>query len=41
MKLSMYASLTKIIPDLNDQLKISGAIVDKEKKAVEKFELIS
>ncbi|PWA96357.1 hypothetical protein CTI12_AA039470 [Artemisia annua] len=39
MKLSMYASVTKIIPDLNDQFKISGAIVDKEKKTVEKFEL--
>ncbi|PWA54673.1 hypothetical protein CTI12_AA433710 [Artemisia annua] len=41
MKLSMYASVTKIIPDLNDQFKISGAIVDKEKKTVEKFELSS
>nr|GEW12578.1 hypothetical protein [Tanacetum cinerariifolium] len=41
MKLSMYASVTKIIPDLNDQFNISGAIVDKEKKTVEKFELSS
>lgn len=42
MKISMFASVTKIIPDLNDQSKmISGNIVDKEKKVVEKFELNS
>lgn len=39
MKLTMYASVTTIIPDLNDQSKIiSGQMVDKE-KVVEKFEL--
>nr|XP_043613377.1 kinetochore protein SPC24 homolog [Erigeron canadensis] len=41
MKLSMYASVTSIIPDLNGQSKISGYIVDKQKKVVEKFELDS
>lgn len=41
MTLSMYASVTRIIPDLNDKSKISGHIVDKEKKVVEKFELNS
>ncbi|KAK1426941.1 hypothetical protein QVD17_15622 [Tagetes erecta] len=68
MEISMYTSVTNIIPDLNEQAKISGCIlshvysyfyssifllsaifnfttnpitdiVDKEKKAVEKFEL--
>ncbi|CAI9291704.1 unnamed protein product [Lactuca saligna] len=39
MKLSMFACVTSILPDLNDQSKmISGHIVDKEKKVVEKFE---
>lgn len=38
MKLSMYASVTNIIPNLDDESKISGHIVDKEKKVVEKFE---
>ncbi|GMI64574.1 MERISTEMS UNSTRUCTURED [Hibiscus trionum] len=37
-KLSMYASITNIIPDLEDQSKISGHIVDREKKVVKKFE---
>ncbi|KAI3811852.1 hypothetical protein L1987_21584 [Smallanthus sonchifolius] len=41
MKLSMHASVTNIIPDLNEQSKISGHIVDKEKKGVEKFEFNS
>ncbi|XP_076946444.1 kinetochore protein SPC24 homolog [Bidens hawaiensis] len=41
MKLSMYASVTNIIPDLTRDSKISGHIVDKEKKAVEKFEFDS
>ncbi|MFS8002331.1 hypothetical protein Hanom_Chr13g01200851 [Helianthus anomalus] len=40
-KLSMYASVTKIIPDLNEQSKIYGHIVDKEKLVVEKFEFSS
>ncbi|KAL3502536.1 hypothetical protein ACH5RR_036985 [Cinchona calisaya] len=39
MKLSMYASVTSIIPNLDDQSKISGYIVENEKKAVGKFEL--
>ncbi|KAH7514679.1 hypothetical protein FEM48_Zijuj11G0115500 [Ziziphus jujuba var. spinosa] len=37
-KLSMYASVTNIIPDLDDQSKISGHIVDRDKKLVQKFE---
>lgn len=37
-KLSMYASVTNLIPNLEDQSRISGHIVDKEKKIVEKFE---
>ncbi|XP_076955463.1 kinetochore protein SPC24 homolog [Bidens hawaiensis] len=41
MKLSMYVSVTNIIPDLNLDSKISGHIVDKEKKAVENFEFDS
>jgi chromosome segregation ATPase len=39
-KLSMYASVTCIIPNLeDDQSKISGQIVEKDKKEVEYFEL--
>ncbi|CAJ2670827.1 kinetochore protein SPC24 homolog [Trifolium pratense] len=38
MLLSMYASVTNIVPNLDDQSKISGYIVEKEKNAVEKFE---
>ncbi|XP_022766242.1 radixin-like [Durio zibethinus] len=37
-KLSMYASITNIIPVLEDQSRISGHIVDRDKKVVEKFE---
>lgn len=36
-KLSMLASVTNIIPDLNDELEISGHIVDRDKKVLEKF----
>ncbi|KAK4582329.1 hypothetical protein RGQ29_025491 [Quercus rubra] len=36
--LSLYASVTNIIPNLDDQSKISGHIVDREKKVVERFE---
>lgn len=36
--LSLYASVTNIIPDLDDQSKISGHIVDRDKKVVEGFE---
>lgn len=39
MKLSMYASVTNIVPNLDDQSTISGYIVEREKKRVEKFEL--
>ncbi|CDP15725.1 unnamed protein product [Coffea canephora] len=39
MKLSMYASVTSIVPNLDDQSKISGHIVEREEKRVEKFEL--
>lgn len=38
MKLSLYASVTSIIPDLDDQSKISGHIVERDKKVVENFE---
>lgn len=38
MLLSMYASVTNIVPNLDDQSKISGYIVEKEKNAAEKFE---
>ncbi|PKU73821.1 hypothetical protein MA16_Dca011967 [Dendrobium catenatum] len=36
--LSMCASVTKIIPDLTNKTKISGSIVDRSKKKVERFE---
>ncbi|XP_052209273.1 kinetochore protein SPC24 homolog, partial [Diospyros lotus] len=38
MNLSMYASVTKIIPNLDDHSKISGHTVERDKKVVEKFE---
>ncbi|KAF3622370.1 putative protein FRIGIDA-like [Capsicum annuum] len=38
MKLSLYASVTSIIPDSDDQSKISGHIVERDKKVVENFE---
>ncbi|GMP93272.1 hypothetical protein CsSME_00043178 [Camellia sinensis var. sinensis] len=38
MKLSMYASVTNIIPNLHENSKISGYIVKRDRKAVEKFE---
>ncbi|GAV73595.1 hypothetical protein CFOL_v3_17079 [Cephalotus follicularis] len=41
MMLSMYASVTKVIPNLDDQSIISGHIVDRDKKLVEKFEFDS
>ncbi|KAK9715985.1 hypothetical protein RND81_06G203800 [Saponaria officinalis] len=37
-KLSFYASVTKIIPDLESCSKICGHIVERDKKVVEKFE---
>ncbi|KAK8494396.1 hypothetical protein V6N13_090942 [Hibiscus sabdariffa] len=37
-KLSMYASITSIIPDVEEQSKISGNIVDRDKKVVKRFE---
>ncbi|XP_013617637.1 PREDICTED: uncharacterized protein LOC106324144 [Brassica oleracea var. oleracea] len=36
--LSMYASVTKVIPDVEDPSKISGYMVDREKKVIEKFQ---
>ncbi|KAL8056818.1 hypothetical protein ABFS82_04G143500 [Erythranthe guttata] len=40
MKLSMYASVTNTIPDLeDDESKLSGHIVVRDKRAVDKFEL--
>ncbi|PKI51446.1 hypothetical protein CRG98_028157 [Punica granatum] len=41
MTLSMYASVTNIIPNLDDDSKIGGYIVDREKKVVDKFEFNS
>lgn len=38
-KLSFYASVTKIIPDLESQSRICGHIVERDRKVVEKFEL--
>ncbi|WOG96071.1 hypothetical protein DCAR_0415401 [Daucus carota subsp. sativus] len=38
MKLSMYASVTNVIPKLNEPSTISGYIVEREKKIVENFE---
>ncbi|TXG58845.1 hypothetical protein EZV62_016674 [Acer yangbiense] len=42
MMLSMYASVMKMIPDLNEQSKVSGLtltdIMDRDKNMVEKFE---
>lgn len=37
-KLSMYASVTNIIPNLEDQSRDMGYIVDSNKKIVQKFE---
>ncbi|XP_077253819.1 kinetochore protein SPC24 homolog [Tasmannia lanceolata] len=37
-KLSMYASVTNIIPDLGNQTTISGQIVERNTKVVQKFE---
>ncbi|KAG0483004.1 hypothetical protein HPP92_011088 [Vanilla planifolia] len=36
--LSMCASVTQIIPDLNDQTKISGFVVERSNRKVDKFE---
>ncbi|KAL6142314.1 hypothetical protein ACLB2K_060597 [Fragaria x ananassa] len=38
-KLSMYASVTNIIPNLDDQSRIMGYIVDRDTKAVQNFEI--
>ncbi|XP_073016244.1 kinetochore protein SPC24 homolog isoform X1 [Primulina eburnea] len=38
MKLSMHASVTNIIPNLDDLSKISGYIVVRDKKVVDNFE---
>ncbi|KAJ6977883.1 hypothetical protein NC653_029698 [Populus alba x Populus x berolinensis] len=38
--LSMYASVTNIIPDLDDHSKISGHTVYRDNKAAEKFEFV-
>ncbi|CAH8259817.1 unnamed protein product [Arabidopsis lyrata] len=37
-KLSMYASVTKVIPDIDGPSKISGYMVDREKRVIEKFQ---
>ncbi|KAE8099132.1 hypothetical protein FH972_017136 [Carpinus fangiana] len=36
--LSLYASVTNIIPNLDDNSRISGHIVDRDKQVIEKFE---
>ncbi|URD93726.1 hypothetical protein MUK42_00912 [Musa troglodytarum] len=36
--LSMCASVTNIIPDFEDRTRISGVVIDRNKKKVEKFE---
>ncbi|GAB4857370.1 hypothetical protein Ancab_015279 [Ancistrocladus abbreviatus] len=38
-KLSFYASVTNIIPDLGSQSKISGQIVQRDKQVVERFDI--
>ncbi|THF99138.1 hypothetical protein TEA_022847 [Camellia sinensis var. sinensis] len=38
MKLSMYASVTNIIPNQHENYKVSRHIVKRDRKAVEKFE---
>ncbi|XP_050383144.1 kinetochore protein SPC24 homolog [Argentina anserina] len=38
-KLSMYASVTNIIPNLDDQSRIMGYIVDRDTKKVQNFEI--
>ncbi|KAL2484891.1 hypothetical protein Adt_29647 [Abeliophyllum distichum] len=38
-KLSMYASVTNIIPNLDDPSKISGHIVERDKNVVENFDI--
>ncbi|XP_010466212.1 PREDICTED: uncharacterized protein LOC104746407 [Camelina sativa] len=37
-KLSMHASVTQVIPDIDDPSKISGYMVDREKRVIEKFQ---
>ncbi|XP_023637643.1 uncharacterized protein LOC17883246 [Capsella rubella] len=37
-KLSMYASVTRVIPNIDDPLKTSGYMVDREKRVMDKFE---
>ncbi|XP_058075455.1 kinetochore protein SPC24 homolog [Magnolia sinica] len=39
--LSMHASVTNISPDLGDQYRVSGHIVERDRKIVEKFEFES
>ncbi|CAA3018547.1 Hypothetical predicted protein, partial [Olea europaea subsp. europaea] len=39
MKLSMYASVTNIIPNLDDLIRLSGHIVDRDKKIINNFEI--
>lgn len=38
MKLAMYTSVTKIIPNLDEESKMSGCIIDKEREVLEYFE---
>ncbi|XP_020878640.1 uncharacterized protein LOC9306982 isoform X3 [Arabidopsis lyrata subsp. lyrata] len=40
-KLSMYASVTRVIPNIDDSLKTSGYMVDRDKRLMEKFEFDS
>ncbi|GAB2222756.1 hypothetical protein Droror1_Dr00016880 [Drosera rotundifolia] len=38
-KLSFYASVTNVIPDLQNQSRIAGQIVQRDKQAVERFDI--
>ncbi|KAL9278103.1 hypothetical protein AtEden1_Chr5g0083391 [Arabidopsis thaliana] len=40
-KLSMYASVTRVIPNIDDSLKTSGYMVDRDKRLMDKFEFDS
>ncbi|GAB2286763.1 hypothetical protein Dimus_021157 [Dionaea muscipula] len=38
-KLSFYASVTNVIPDLQSQSKIAGQIVERDKQMIERFDI--
>ncbi|KAI4311501.1 hypothetical protein MLD38_036392 [Melastoma candidum] len=41
MMLSMYASVTTVIPNLTDDSNVSGYIIDRKKNVVERFQFDS